>query len=156
MMTIFSRLFGRRGDRGQNLGFVEAQRMVLDYARFLEHSPPMPGRVMDAAGLPHRKEELKEALLMCISNTGDARLEQHLRHGYLMLSAFQEGLADECGVDFAALDLDADPLDIATAIEETEMAAQPWQNRVRDELERLNQDLYSLELQLAEPSRLSA
>ena len=155
-MTIFTRLFGRRGDRGQSLGFVEAQRMVLDYARFLENSPPMPGRVIDRSCLPYDKAKLKEALLMCISNTGDQRLEEHLKHGYLMLSAFQEGVGDNCGVNFADLDLEADPLDIATAIEEAEATARPWQTRVRDELERLRNDLYELELRLTDPLKLSA
>ena len=156
MMTIFTRLFGRRRDRGQSLGFVEAQRKVLDYARFLEHSPPMPGRVMDASRLPHSKRKLKQALLMCISNTGDARLEEHLKYGYLMLSAFQEDVGDAVGTDFANLDLEADPLDIATTIEQAEDTAHPWQARVTSELERLQQDLQALELQLAEPPRLSA
>lgn len=155
-MTIFTRLFGRRSERGHSLGFVEAQRMVLDYARFLENSPPMPGRVMDRSLLPYDKAKLKAALLMCISNTGDQRLEEHLKHGYLMLSAFQEGVEDNGGVDFAGLNLEADPLDIATTIEEAEASAHPWQSRVRVELERLRNDLYELELQLTDPMKLSA
>ncbi len=156
MMTLLTRLFGRRHDRGETLGFVQAQRMVLDYARFLEKAPPMPGRVIDAGRLPHRKERLKAAMLMCLSNSSDPRLEEHLRHGYLMLSAFQDNVGEAQGVDFAALDLAAEPLDIATAIELAEESTQPWQSRVRAELEQLKQDLFELELQLSEPERLSA
>lgn len=155
MMTIFTRLFGRR-DGGQQLGFIEAQRMVLDYARFLENSPPMPGRVMDTGRLPHNKADMEAALLMCISNNGDPWLEEHLVHGYLMLSAFQEDVGETLGTDFVHLDLEADPLETATAIELAEDALQPWQALVLDDLDRLQRDLQALQLQLAEPARLSA
>lgn len=156
-MTIFTRLFGRRKGRSQTLGFIETQRMVLDYARFLEHSAPLPGRLVDASSLPHGKSELKEALLMCIGNCNDPRLEEHLKHGYLMLSAFQEGVGEQdLGTDFGSLDLDLDPLDIATRIEQESAVLHPWRESVQAELERLQQDLYSLELQLAEPAKLTA
>lgn len=156
MMTMFTRMFGRRNDPGNSLGFVEAQRMVLDYARFLENSPPLPGRVMDTSRLPHTKAALKAALMTCISHSDDPRLEEHLKHGYLMLSAFQEGAGSECGIDFVGLDLDADPLDTATVIELAEASADPWKARVRDELVRLRDDLSAMELQLGRPAKLTA
>lgn len=156
MMTIFTRLLGRRSKHSQSLGFVEAQRMVLDYARFLDHSPPMPGRVKDASSLPHNKAELKAALLLCIGHTGDGRLEEHLKSGYLMLSAFQEGVGEDLGTDFACLDLEQDPLEVAALLEQDAESAHPWQACVREELHSLQQDLYALELQLAEPVKLFA
>ena len=154
MMAIFTRLFGRQ-DRQQ--GFIEAQRKVLDYARYLEACPPMLGRIIDVSKLPHDKQMLKSALLMCISHSNDERLEEHLKAGYLMLSAFQPHVGErDIGTDFAALDLEQDPLDIATQIEQEEELAGGWRHRVQDELEQLKDDLMALELQLAEPARLSA
>ena len=154
MMAIFTRLFGRR-DREHN--FIQAQRTVLDYARYLEECPPMLGRILDVTKLPHDKERLKSALLACISHSHDERLEEHLKAGYLMLSAFQPGVGEQdIGTDFASLDLDEDPLDVATRIELEEERSLAWRHRVQDELEQLKDDLMALELQLAEPARLSA
>ena len=157
MMAIFTRLFGRRDPAAERQSFVRAQRRVLDYARYLEECPPMLGRILDQSKLPHNKESLKSALLMCIGNTHDERLEEHLKAGYLMLSAFQSGVGEQdIGADFAALDLEQDPLDVATRIELDEERAGAWRHRVQDELEALRDDLLALELQLAEPVRLSA
>ncbi len=157
MMAIFTRLFGRRREADQQGRFIDAQRRVLDYARYLENHPPMPGRIRDVEALPHDKQGLKHALITCISHSDDARLEEHLKAGYLMLSAFQPDVgAGELGTDFAGLDLDADPLDIATRIESDSEATRTLQQGVEAELVQLQDDLRALELQLAEPARLSA
>ncbi|QFU75308.1 hypothetical protein EY643_06385 [Halioglobus maricola] len=156
-MTIFSRIFGRRGASENQLGYVEAQRKVLDYARYLEDSPVMPGRVVDESDLPHSKRELKASLLKCIGNSDDARLSEHLKSGYLMLSAFQSGVGVKAlGTDFANLDLERDPMDIATEIEESQEIANFWKAWVQSELEQLQQDIYALELELAQPMQASA
>lgn len=157
MMAMFTRLFGRRQNAAQEGRFMDAQRRVLDYARYLETNPPMPGRVRDVARLPHDKQVLKQALLTCIGHSNDARLGEHLKAGYLLLSAFQEGVGcEEVGTDFTALDLAADPLDIATRIERDADETRDLRVRVDAELTQLQDDLMALELQLAEPRRLSA
>ncbi len=157
MMTMFTRLFGRRQCADQQGRFIDAQRRVLDYARYLENHPPMPGRVRDVARLPHDKRVLKGALLTCIGHSNDARLGEHLKAGYLLLSAFQEDVGhEEPGTDFAALDLAADLLDIATRIEQDADRSSSLRARVEVELAQLQDDLMALELQLAEPTRLSA
>ena len=156
-MKLFSRLFGRRSGTEHELDFLHAQRMVLDYARFLEHSGPMPGRILDHKRLPHSKPELKQALLMCIGSSSDPRLEEHLKAGYLMLSAFQPDVGEQgLGTDFVALNLEADMLDVAQKLEQDEAAAGAFRLDVRRELEELKQDLYALELELAQSLRLSA
>lgn len=156
-MKLFSRLFGRQPGAEYELDFLKAQRMVLDYARFLETSAPMPGRVIDAAKLPHSKENLKHALLMCIGSGSDHRLEEHLKAGYLMLSAFQSGVGQVgLGTDFAVLDLEGDVADIAAQLEQDEAEVETWRLDVRRELEELKQDLYALELELAQSVRLTA
>ncbi len=156
-MKLFSRLFGRQEVAEQELDFLQAQRMVLDYARFLEHSGPMPGRIVDQDQLPHSKPKLKQALRLCIGSSSDLRLEEHLKAGYLMLSAFQPNVGEKAlGTDFANLDLEADMLDVAHQLEQDELAAGSSRLDVRRELEQLKQDLYALELELAQPVRLSA
>jgi hypothetical protein len=156
-MKMFSHLFGRLPVADCALNFVNAQRMVLDYARFLENSAPMPGRIIDASRLPHPKASLKQALLMCIGSGASNRLEEHLKAGYLMLSAFQTNVGDVgLGTDFAALDLEADLVDIVEQLQQDEAEAQSWRLDVRLELEQLKQDLYALELELAQSLRLSA
>ena len=157
MMTMFTRLFGHRQNADRQCRFIDAQRRVLDYARYLEDNPPMPGRVRDVARLPHDKHVLKDALLTCIGHSNDPRLGEHLKAGYLLLSAFQEDVGhEELGTDFAALDLAADPLEIATRIEQDADRSSSVRDRVEAELAQLRDDLMALELQLAEPTRLSA
>ena len=158
-MKMFSHLFGRLPVADCALKFVNAQRMVLDYARFLENYAPMPGRIIDASRLPHPKASLKQALLMCIGSGASNNLEEHLKAGYLMLSAFQTNVDDVgLGTDFAALDLEADLVDIVEQLQlqQDEAEAQDWRLDVRLELEQLKQDLYALELELAQSLRLSA
>jgi hypothetical protein len=156
-MKMFSHLFGRLPVADCALKFVNAQRMVLDYARFLENDAPMPGRIIDASRLPHPKASLKQALLMCIGSGASNSLEEHLKAGYLMLSAFQTNVGDVgLGTDFAALDLEADLVDIVEQLQQDEAEAQSWRLDVRLELEQLKQDLYALELELAQSLRLSA
>mgnify|MGYP000156007518 CR=1 FL=1 len=156
-MKMFSHLFGHLPVADCALNFVNAQRMVLDYARFLENSAPMPGRIIDASRLPHPKASLKQALLMCIGSGASNSLEEHLKAGYLMLSAFQTNVGDVgLGTDFAALDLEADLVDIVEQLQQDEAEAQSWRLDVRLELEQLKQDLYALELELAQSLRLSA
>jgi hypothetical protein len=62
------------------------------------------------------------------------------------------------GTDFAALDLEADLVDIVEQLQlqQDEAEAQSWRLDVRLELEQLKQDLYALELELAQSLRLSA
>ncbi|TDG13496.1 hypothetical protein E2F43_08125 [Seongchinamella unica] len=156
-MKMFTRLFGRVGGDHRELDFLQAQRMVLDYARFLEHSAPMPGRIADQSRLPHPKARLKSALLLCIGNSSDERLSEHLRAGYLMLSAFQPDVGEQAlGTDFTSLDLEGDMLDVALQLEQDDAAASPLRPKVRRELEELKQELYALELELAQSERLTA
>ena len=156
-MAIFTRIFGRGRVEEKQLGYVDAQRKVLDYARYLEMQPPMPGRIVDQDSLPHPKNELKVALKMCIANSEDVRLAEHLKSGYLMLSAFQAGVGVKAlGTDFGVLDLERDPLDIATQIEEEAEIASFWKACVQSELEQLQQDIYALELEVSQPAKVSA
>ncbi len=156
-MNLFTRLFGRPDNGVREMDFIGAQRMVLDYARYLEGASPMPGQVLDASCLPHDKELLRDALLFCISNSSDPRLEEHLKAGFLMLSAFQHGVGEAgAGVEFAALDLDADMLDTAHHLEMQQERSQHWSLIAGRELQQMQEELNELELELAQSMRLSA
>lgn len=154
---MFTRLFGRLDGARPELDFLQAQRMVLDYARFLEQSAPMPGRILDQSLLPHPKCRLKSALRLCIGSSSDDRLLEHLKAGYLMLSAFQPEVGEQAlGTDYAALDLEQEMLDIARQLEQDEAGVGDWRQRVARELEQLREELYALELELAQSVRLTA
>lgn len=154
-MSMFSRLFGNTPDH--ELRFIEAQRMVLDYARHIEGWAPMPGCIADTTALPHAKDAMKKALLLCIANSSEPRMEEHLKAGYLMLSAYQSGVGEQMlGVKFTELDLEADPLEISVLINTRGNEARKWESQVQAELHELQQDLYALELELTPAMPLSA
>ncbi len=130
--------------------YLDARRQVADYAQFLERSAPMPGQVADANQLPHPKGELKLALLVCLGGASEARVKEQLEAGYLMLSAFQEGVGRPfVGANFAGLDLESDPEDVALALEEAYLEASPWRRLAMRDLERLREELQQLQLVLA-------
>lgn len=156
-MNLFTRLFGQANHGAREMDYIGAQRMVLDYARYLEVAAPMPGQIVDASRLPHDKALLRDALLFCIGNSSDPRLEEHLKAGYLMLSAFQEGAGEPGqGADYASLDLDRGMLEIAHRLETDVHAAGKWRSLATRELEEMREELYELELELAQSVRLSA
>jgi hypothetical protein len=106
---IFQRFFSadtRPGldlDLDLGLDLDLARKVVQDYANFLNTSAPLPGCVADSQQLPHHKELIKESLFTCINATGDPELIGHLKNGYLMLSAWQEGVGEHnLGMDFTA------------------------------------------------------
>lgn len=156
-MKLFSRLFGKLRRTGAGSEFIRAQRMVLDYARFIETCAPMPGTVADAALLPHPKAELQSALMLCLGNNSDPRLAEHLRHGYLMLSAWQDNVGEQVvGMDFAALDLESDPLDTATRLEQQSEAVKRWQGIVEQEQAVLRSELEQVDRLLDDRLKLIA
>ena len=124
-MGMFNRLFKRdtRSTEQNTLTIEAAQQIVQQYRLFLEDCAPLPGRVSDVSHLPHRKEIIKDAILVCIRTFRDPSLTEHLRHGYLMLSAWQSGVGEQdLGPDFSQLDLEADPANKWTPLIKTEQA----------------------------------
>ncbi|TGD73442.1 hypothetical protein E4634_10430 [Mangrovimicrobium sediminis] len=129
--------------------YLDARRQVTDYAQFLERAAPMPGQVADANQLPHPKGELKLALLLCLGGACEEKVREQLEAGYLMLSAFQEGVGRPfVGADFAGLDLDTDPEEVALALERAYLEASPWRRLAMRELQRLREELQQLQLVL--------
>jgi hypothetical protein len=143
-MRMIKRLFSRdRTSPEATLAQLQtAQVIVQDYADFLETSAPLPGRIADVSQLPHDKQLIKDAIAVCITGFADPVLSEHLRHGYLMLSAWQQGVGDNViGVDYSELDLDTDPIILAEQIQKTSNTMGPWQKLVEAEQKYLNAEL---------------
>ena len=146
-MGIFNRLFKRdtSSTDQHDLSIEAAQQIVQQYRLFLEDSAPLPGRVSDVSRLPHRKEVIKDALLVCIRAFRDPSLTEHLRHGYLMLSAWQSGVGQhDLGPDFTQLDLEADPMELAELIQQKSVAANKWTPLIKSEQAMLESELQAI------------
>lgn len=146
-MGIFNRLFKRdtRSTEQNALTVEAAQQIVQQYRLFLEDSAPLPGRVSDVSHLPHRKEIIKDAILVCIRAFRDPSLTEHLRHGYLMLSAWQSGVGEkDLGPDFSQLDLEADPMELAELIQQKSAAANKWTPLIKTEQAVLESELQAI------------
>lgn len=144
-MKLFKYLFGRTEARNDAFGALDlptAQKIVQEYADFLEIAAPLPGRIADESRLPYSKLLIKNALSVCINSTGDRELIGHLKNGYLMLSAWQQGVGSRIvGVDFSNLDLEADPMEVAEAIQLQSANMERWNPLVRAEQAELASEL---------------
>jgi hypothetical protein len=146
-MGMFNRLFNKVSARQDTLGLdmATAQSVVQDYRIFLETSAPLPGRVADERQLPHSKEHIKQAISVCISTIRDPGLNEHLKHGYLMLSAWQNDVGDEnLGVDFTRLNLEADPIELAEQIQRESDVMRKWNPLIKAEQSVLLTELKAL------------
>ncbi len=146
-MGMFNRLFRRDIIRAApcELSLETAQRVVQDYRVFLETSAPLPGRVADVSELPHSKGHIKDAISVCITVLRNPQLNEHLKYGYLMLSAWQNGVgAQSLGPDFAQLDLDDDPLESAQQIQEKSEPMEKWKPVIKAEQSRLTSELSAM------------
>lgn len=150
-MGMFNRLFSRKISRARpcELSIETAQRVVQDYRVFLESSAPLPGRVADVSELPHSKDLIKDAISVCITELRDTQLTEHLKYGYLMLSAWQNGVGDKTlGPDFTQLDLEIDPLDLAQQIQQQSAPMEKWSPMIKDEQAKLTSELGAMGVQL--------
>ena len=146
-MGMFNSLLRKVGARQESTGLdiAKAQRVVQDYRVFLETSAPLPGRVADERQLPHSKEQIKHAISVCISVIRDPQLNEHLKHGYLMLSAWQNGVGHtNLGVDFTQLDLDTDPIELADIIQRESDVMSKWTPMIKAEQSILRAELKAL------------
>lgn len=146
-MGMLNRLFGNPNAATENhlLNLETAQMIVEDYGNFLQASAPLPGCVADTSRLPHDKDIIKDALLTCMGVIRDPGLIEHLKHGYLMLSAWQEGVGEKhLGIDFTQLNLEADPLQLAASIQRQKETVDKWEIIISAEQAALKSDLREL------------
>jgi hypothetical protein len=122
-----------------------AQHILRDYGNFLELRAPLPGCVADVKHLPHSKQRIKDAIGQYVISSGEQAVREELKHGYLMLSAWQNNVGEETlGLDFAQLDLDEDPQLVAEKIQRQSASIGRWksvieadQSKLMAEFERL-------------------
>ena len=139
-MGIFQRIM--RTTNRPVLDHGLATQVVQGYANFLNSAAPLPGCIADTSELPFDKELIKESLFTCINATGDPELIQHFKHGYLMLSAWQEEVGERrLGVDFTAIELDADPLVVASEVQRRSDEVAYWTPIVAADQKQLAADL---------------
>ena len=146
---MFNRLFKRdyAGVMPPLMSVETAHKVVHGYAGFLETDAPLPGCVADVNQLPYSKEKIKAALALCATTTDAPDITEDLKHGYLMLSAWQEGVGGQTlGLNFGELNLDEDPMLIAERIQHQSASIQRWEPLIKAEQMSL----------LAEFERLSA
>ena len=96
-MSMFNCLLkrGHTKDKPTLLSVETAHKIVHQYAEFLEAGAPLPGCVADVNQLPYPKQEIKAALVLCASTIDTPEITEDLKHGYLMLSAWQEGVGGQ-------------------------------------------------------------
>ena len=111
-----------------------AHKVVHGYAGFLETDAPFPGCVADVNELPYSKDKIKAALALCVTTIDAPEITEDLKHGYLMLSAWQEGVGGQTlGLNFTELNLDDDPMLIAERIQRQSASIQRWEPQVKAE-----------------------
>ena len=142
-MSTLQRIFGQLFVSDERLSAEQCQEIICDYANFLDIAAPLPGCVADASKLPHPKDTIKLAILTCMVTSGDdEELLRHLRHGYLMLAAFQEDVGGQnLGMNFIDIDLDDDPEAVAFQLQRQEQGVAPWKPLVQAEQGQLMQEL---------------
>jgi hypothetical protein len=144
---MFDRLFrkARTGHYALAHSFETAQRVIQDYEDFLKTSAPLPGCVADESQLPHPKEDIKQALSTCIGAIRDPELIEHLKHGYLMLCAWQHNVGiNVLGVNFTELDLEQDPMTVAALIQQQSASIEQWKPWVEAEQASSHRELLAL------------
>jgi len=137
--------FGKRQSNSALMSIDTARKIVRDYAKFMEKSTPLPGCIADIEPLPHPKQRIKDAIGISLRATRDEILVDELKCGYLMLSAWQDGVGSQTlGLDFTSLDLDCDPVLLAEKIQNHSNTIESWkpmietdQRSLRKEFERL-------------------
>ena len=142
-MGIFHRLFRENTPVARDIG--TAQKVVGEYANYLNTCAPLPGCVADSSDLPHDKELIKESLFTCINATGDPELIGHFKNGYLMLSAWQAGVGDNVlGVDFTRVNLEQNPIEVAAQVQDQSDEVERWTPVVVKEQKILAAELISI------------
>jgi hypothetical protein len=124
-----------------------AQRIVEAYTEFLAIAEPFPGCIADARQLPHFKDAIKDALIVCIRASEDPDLQAVLKRYYLKLCVWQDGVGEHpIGVDFTRIDLEAEPMKIAKLVQQKALEIEKWRPLIEAEQGVLGRELSELRL----------
>lgn len=124
-----------------------AEKIVQEYGAALR-SVACPGRyVTDVRNLPHPKEHIKQALILALRLNTDPTEREALKIGYISLADWQEGVGDiPVSLDPTKMDLNADPIGLATQIAAQGDRLVKWLAVVKEEQEALKSELQKLGL----------
>lgn len=76
-------------------GLRRAEAVVRDYALATRRvAAAGHGCITDAAGLPHAKKDIKNALALVLRATDDPTLRERLKSSYLLLADWQDGVGE--------------------------------------------------------------
>ena len=70
----------------------EGQKILREYSAILADSAPRLGHIADVGQLPYSKREIKDAIIVCLTNGADAEARSRLHSAYLALADWQEGV----------------------------------------------------------------
>jgi hypothetical protein len=100
---------------------LERNKIINDFGAFIERNPCPPTRIVDVSVLPHRKEQILEALLLEIPHEVDPKMKDCLKVGATSLSQYQPGVGEVplemLGMDFWKLPVSKDPAVIRMLVE---------------------------------------
>lgn len=143
-MTMFNRLFTQiTADNCVSvLDKEEAMELVQQYESFLRDFAPLPDCVDDISKFPFNKEKIKAAILLCLGQLNRPEDTERLRHDYLMMASWQEGVGEETiGLDFTRIDLTRDPLEVSEIIQVQGAKIERWKPLIAAERTALMREL---------------
>ena len=140
-MGFFSRFFGNKSEKPSSSG-VSPNVIVAEFGAFWGTRAPAPGCVADATELPYPKEEIKQAILVMLTETNDSQLREHLKFAYVSLADWQAGVGPtHQGLDITKLDRSVPAPDLLNAVGTGGEEMHKWQPLVKAEQEALIDEL---------------
>ncbi len=104
-MSILRKIFGAKQRSQEELlqkAISGANGVVNDYGDFMQSSAfPIPGFIADTKKLPHEKETIKSAIILCLKLCEDSKMKEMLKAAYISLADFQNDVGEtDVGFDF--------------------------------------------------------
>ena len=150
LQSINATLIAKKLERQESNSFpldADLARVVQAYGKVLETKAPAPGTVADVKKLPYPKPVIKKALVAALRITDDPKMKEHLKIGYILLSAWQEGVGEnDQGLNTLALDMSQDTKSLAQAVLEQSSGSEKWIAKAQEEKETLAKELQEMGL----------
>lgn len=125
----------------------ETEEILHAYGRVLQQRATTQVGLMDISELPYPKERIKAAIVAGLRASGDVRMREMLRAGYVHLAGWQKGVGCQiCGSELPNLDPERDPTELAERILEGGPGYEKWRTVVQAEQESLRKELQDLGL----------
>ena len=134
---------------GATMTLETAQKIVQEYGAALRLVSRANRIVTDAANLPYRKELIKQALILELILSTDAKDRELLKVGYISLVKWQEGVGElpiEWDIPKAIRDANGDSTGLAKRIGPDLDRVIKWQHAMKEEQDILVSELQKLGL----------